>query len=199
MSHDLQTYDVLTAVSSDPVENLMVALCEQAHAAHLNAGLGDAPFHVQLPSRDTPFFAVQSFGRGFDREHLKDIYCGNSAQYDVEFAVQAMACYDYCSNFFVTTVENDMKVEASFWRDVFADNTEALMLGPIAKDGKEKAGFRVSTQIKLIDVDHFLAVSLDVLPNYNVTISYDGEPFELPALAAKREAARYGLPTSVTL
>lgn len=193
MSHDLQTYDVLTAVSSDPVENLMVALCEQAHAAHIHAGLSDTPFHVQLPSRDTPFFAVQNFGEGFNRSGLKDIYCGDTAQYPIEFAVQANACYDYSSNFFVTTVENDTKVEASFWHDVFADKTEALMLGPLAKDAKDKPGFRVSLQTKLVDVDHFLAVALDVLPNYNVTISYDGEPFELPALAAKREMTLYGV------
>lgn len=201
MSHDLQTYDVLTGLSMDPVEKLMNALCEQAQNAHNSAGLADQAFHVQLPSKDTPFFAVQNFGSGYVREELVKAYSLEHAEHNIDAAIQAKACFDYASNFFITSVKGQERVEASFFYDIFEDKLDSLMLGPVAKQASDVDGYRISLQAKFVDLDHFVAVALDVLPNYNVVITHNGAPFDMPRLlentklSADDTKAQYALDT----
>jgi hypothetical protein len=68
---------------SDQIKAVIRELSTNAWDAHLEAGKGDVPFKVHMPTRFEPWFAVQDFGVGMDHTRVMDnytTYFGSSKQ-----------------------------------------------------------------------------------------------------------------------
>lgn len=165
------------------ITNLLVSMCEQAKACHLDVGIENTPFSLQLPSQDAPFIVMRSYGKGLSSKELIDFYleqAPNKGSLHKACSKQAKSCYEYSGNFQIASVDDNEKVEASFWFDPSDGVAQPLMLKPEDKSKKDSQGVKISTQVNLADIDTFIATALEVLPAYNVKISRDGQTFELP-------------------
>lgn len=63
-----------SSLYSNPLGAMIRELSTNAYDAHVDAGIGDKPFNITLPTHIEPTFKIRDFGKGMSHEQIMSVY-----------------------------------------------------------------------------------------------------------------------------
>ena len=153
-----------------------------AYDAHVQKGISDRPFEVNLPSRLDPFFKVRDFGSGLTHDEVHDIYanygestkrCSND--YIGQLGLGSKSAFAYTDTFNITSIVDGKK-------NVYCAFIDESDLGKItlleSVDTDEEDGIEISVPVSQDDVDTFLNRAERVFRYYETRPKVFGQTIE---------------------
>ena len=154
-----------------------------AFDAHIEAGRGDEPIEITLPTRMNPNFHVRDFGLGLSEKDIQDIYAnyGESTKRNTNAQIGqlGLGCksgFAYGDNFVIVSYQNGCKTTYN----AFIDPSQ---VGQISKMSSEKSGERDGIEIvipvKEGDADNFVEKAQDLFKFWNIKPIVKGAKLDL--------------------
>ncbi len=161
-----------------------------AYDSHIEAGRGDVPFEVHLPTNLEPYFHVRDYGVGLSHDQVTNLYTtyfestkSNSNDFIGALGLGSKSPFSYTENFTVTAVKNRRKgIYSAFINDA---GVPSIALLSEELDVDDFAGVKVEFAVDTSDNYKFLQEAREVYlyfktkPNINRSdfvhkvISYD--------------------------
>lgn len=143
-----------------------------ARDAHIQAGIGDRPFHITLPTKLNPVLKIRDFGAGLSLKEISDVYFkywkstkrGTNEQNGC-LGIGSKSAFAYTDCYTVTTWSEGMKTICTGQKNGFAD-----VIARIPKPANEPDGVEVSIPIAQKDIDKFVHEALEFFKYWNKDI-----------------------------
>lgn len=144
---------------SDKIMAVLREYGTNAWDAHVEAGKGDVPVKITLPSRFHPMLKVRDYGPGIAEENIFNVYCqyGNSTKRNTNTAVGMLGIgcksgFAYSDAFTVVSYHNGMK-------KTYSAHLDPTNLGQMTKLAEEECGeetgIEIQIPVRLEDVEFF--------------------------------------------
>lgn len=117
MTASAKSFEILSDdLYSDPVRAIIRELSCNALDSHIDAGRGDQPFEVHLPTELEPWFSVRDFGTGLDEQQVFEVFTvyfestkTSSNDFVGALGLGSKSPFAVTDNFAVTAVKDGIK------------------------------------------------------------------------------------------
>ncbi len=154
-----------------------------AFDAHVEAGRGDEPIEITLPTRMNPNFHVRDFGLGLSEKDIQDIYAnyGESTKRNTNAQIGqlGLGCksgFAYGDNFVIISYQNGCKTTYN----AFIDPSQVGQISKMSSEKtKERDGIEIVIPVKDGDADNFVDKAQDLFKFWNVKPIVKGAKLDL--------------------
>jgi len=119
VANSIHTMEILSGLYSDELKACIRELSTNAYDAQMEAGNGDKPFKIELPTTNNPIFSIRDYGTGLSPEKMKDVYTvygvsdkTTSNDFDGCLGLGSKSPFTYCKMFTTISYYNGMKYVA---------------------------------------------------------------------------------------
>ena len=163
---------------SNKIGSIIRELSCNAYDSHIQMGLKNIPFEIQLPSIFSPIFFIRDYGTGISKENMFKIFScyGESTKTDSNdfvgaFGLGSKTPLSYTKSFSVTSYYDGYKTIYS----VFLNESGIPCLSEISSSPTKETGFKVSFGVKNEDFSAFKFEVLHQLCYFPYLVKVDGE------------------------
>ena len=177
-----------------------------AFDAHVEAGRGDEPIEISLPTRMNPNFSVRDFGLGLSEKDIQNIYAnyGESTKRNTNAQIGqlGLGCksgFAYGDNFVIISYQNGCKTTYN----AFIDPSQVGQISKMqVEKTKERDGIEIVVPVKDGDADNFVEKAQDLFKFWSIKPIVKGSKLNLDRgavalegegwLVRQVESSRYG-------
>jgi hypothetical protein len=140
--------------------------------AHVEAGIGDTPVELTLPTLSSPKLTIRDYGKGLSEEDVREMYImygsstkRNSNEYTGCLGIGCKAAFAYTDTFTVTSYHQGTR---SIYNAVIDDDSEGSIFCLSQYDTEEPDGIEIIVPVQTGDLDNFKDEAWKLLPYFNV-------------------------------
>ena len=183
---------------SDKIQSIIRELSCNAVDSHVEAGKGDEPIEVHLPTVFEPVFYVRDFGVGLDHEQVIKIYTvygastkTNSNEFIGQLGLGSKSPFSYVDAFDVTARKDGVERQYSCYKNEEGMPSIALLS---EAPTTERNGVTVQMPVKQEDIRRFAEKAVNVFKWFSVCPRITGvSEFTLPDMKNAWSGARWAI------
>ena len=159
MRSSRKAFKILSDLYSDKPLAIVRELGCNAHDSHVQAGKGNAPFHIHAPNSLEPWLTIQDYGTGISHENITNIYAVYFESTKTEtndqigcLGLGSKSPFCYTDNFTITSTFDGVKRIYNAYFNETTMPTIALMSTEATKDSN---GIKIQIPVKPEDFSNF--------------------------------------------
>lgn len=160
-------------IYSNPLLAIVRELSTNARDSQVSNKNEDVPFHVHLPTRNTPTFYIRDFGTGMSEQTISDVYrkYGSSTKdtsNDFTGCLGLGSKTPFCYHTKSFTIDNWYGGVHTIYRCYIGDDGTPACDKLLEEFSSEPTGLKVSVSIKLSDIETVKQYARDVYAHFPV-------------------------------
>jgi hypothetical protein len=169
---------------SDKISAVIRELSTNAYDAHVDAGIPENPFKVNLPNSFNPNFVVRDFGNGISPENIETIYTvffeSTKTQTNDAVGCLGLGCkspLSYTDSFIVDSYYDGVKNTYSIYKNEVGIPS-CLMLS--SEDSDEPSGLCITVPVRTFDFTNFCEKAKKIYTHFKVKPDIGGNNITIP-------------------
>lgn len=174
IQNNAKMFSILSSgIYEDPIRAIIRELSCNAIDSHIEAGKGDTPFRVKLPSRFDPRLQIEDYGIGLDHEGVTQLYTtyGMSTKTSSNDVIGALGLgsktpFSYSETFSIRA----RKDGTERWYNAYIGNEGFPSISMLSEQTTEEPnGVMIEVAVKESDCNRFREKAIDVYSVFKIT------------------------------
>lgn len=191
-------FDILSNIIYTDIPRAIVReLSTNAFDAHVEAGHGDKPFNVHLPTYLEPWFEIRDFGTGLSQEDVEKTYTTffastrrSSNEFTGCLGLGSKSPFAYSQSFTVTSFYNGR----AYLYNLFKNEQGLPSITKMAEDDTtEPNGLAIKISVRSGDHRTFIQAASKVYRHFKVKPNITGEKIDMAGSKPQIEGKNYGV------
>ena len=168
--------------------------------AHIEAGIGDHPVQLTLPSLSSPKVIIRDFGKGLSEDDIREMYImyGSSTKrqsndYTGCLGIGCKAAFAYTDSFTITSYYEGKR---SIYTAVIDDDSEGSVFQVDCSPTTESDGMEITVPVQTGDISNFQDEAEKILPYFDVMPTVTNDDWSAPVLNIVESGDRWRLKVS---